>query len=177
MQEKFTFFWNGPFSQWSKSTFAINGIVYNCAEQYMMAQKALIFRDQEIYDLIMKSDSPREQKKLGRKVRNFVESTWDKESWRVVYRGNKEKFRQNFDLYCLLKDTAGTTIVEASPYDTIWGIGLDKEDPLAQERKTWKGQNRLGQILTSLRDEFYALNEFGKEYHAEQKRKGNIVYA
>ena len=48
-EEVFTLFWHGIFSQWFKSPFAINGIVYNCCEQYMMAQKAKMFNDEEMF--------------------------------------------------------------------------------------------------------------------------------
>ena len=96
--EKFTFFWNGPFSQWHMQDFSVNGIRYNCAEQYMMAQKAKIFNDEATLLKIMTAKHPREQKKLGRKVKNFYASKWEVWAKSIVYAGNYNKFKQNNEL-------------------------------------------------------------------------------
>src|SRR5262245_33030073 len=152
-KEQFTFFWRGPLSQWHKSRFTIDGVTYSCAEQYMMAQKAVLFKDQETLDEIMASDSPRVQKALGRKVRGFDQSKWDSLAREIVYRGNWGKFTQNEDLCKLLMATKGTTLVEVNPSDTIWGIGLAEDDPRAQDRKTWRGKNWLGEVLTKVRED------------------------
>lgn len=149
---KYTFFWGGPFSQWYLCNFSIRGIVYNCAEQFMMTQKALLFEDYDIVAKIRASKSPKEQKALGRKVRGFSVEKWDEYCMDIVYRGNWEKFTQNPELEKILLDTEGTILVEASPYDKIWGIGLDENNPLAYNKETWKGENRLGNILTQVRD-------------------------
>jgi ribA/ribD-fused uncharacterized protein len=156
MAEKFTFFWSGPFSQWQGCRFVIDGVAYNCAEQYMMAEKARLFGDDEALKQILAAKSPRTQKALGRKVRNFSPSRWDACCREVVYRANWAKFTQNEDLKQLLLATAGTTLVEASPKDTIWGIGLAEDDPRAQERATWRGKNWLGETLTRVRDDILA---------------------
>jgi len=156
--EQFTFFWNGPFSQWYYSYFTIDTIEYNCAEQYMMAEKARLFKDEETLRMIMESDSPKVQKKLGRQVQNFDFDTWteDEENgrprcWNIVHRGNVAKFTQNAHLLHRLENTEGTTLVEASPYDKIWGIGLRESDPAAQRRIDWLGKNWLGEVLTDVR--------------------------
>ncbi len=152
-KEQFTFFWHGPFSQWHGCRFKIDGVVYNCAEQYMMAQKAILFNDKESLARIMASTSPRIQKGLGRKVRGFNQSKWNAQARGIVYRGNWAKFTQNEDLMRLLLATRGTTLVEASPSDTIWGIGLGEDEPLAWDRKTWRGKNWLGEVLTRVRND------------------------
>lgn len=152
MEEKFTFFWNGPFSQWHNSTFKVGSETYNCAEQFMMVSKARAFDDLSVANRIMESKSPKEQKALGRIVKDFNDEEWDLVSWDVVYEGNYHKFTQNPDLLKLLMATEGTTLVEASPFDKIWGIGLAEDDPRALNKKTWLGKNRLGYILTELRD-------------------------
>lgn len=151
--EKFTLFWNGPFSQWEPCEFEIDGIVYNCAEQYMMAKKASVFNDEDTYQKIMESDSPREQKKLGRSVKNFNSDKWEQVAKEIVYEGNYAKFTQNKDLLEKLLATKGTTLVEASPYDRIWGIGLSEHDEDALNRDKWRGLNWLGEILTGLRED------------------------
>ncbi|SCY38758.1 hypothetical protein SAMN05720606_104219 [Paenibacillus polysaccharolyticus] len=153
--EKFTFFWRteSPFSQWFKADFTVDGVQYTSAEQYMMHQKALLFGDQQIADKIMKTRSASVQKKLGRQVTGFVQTIWESECQRIVYEGNQAKFTQNEDLLAALLATQGTTLVEASPDDRIWGVGLAEEDPRIRDRKTWRGTNWLGEILTRLREE------------------------
>jgi ribA/ribD-fused uncharacterized protein len=151
--EKFTLFWDGPFSQWTGCKLVIDDIVYNCAEQYMMAEKAKLFDDQDSLALIMESNNPREQKKIGRSVKNFHAERWAAVSREVVYNGNYAKFTQNPDLLNKLLATHGTTIVEASPYDCIWGIGLREEDERALDRSQWRGTNWLGEVLTGLRED------------------------
>nr|WP_154984559.1 NADAR family protein [Paenibacillus xylanexedens] len=153
--EKFTFFWQtaSPFSQWFKANFTVDGVQYTSAEQYMMHQKALLFGDQQIADKIMKTRSASVQKKLGRQVTGFDQTIWESECQRIVYEGNQAKFTQNEDLLAALLATQGTTLVEASPDDRIWGVGLAEEDPRIRDRKTWRGTNWLGEILTRLREE------------------------
>lgn len=156
MQEQFTFFWHGPFSQWHPSKFIGNtgsGILeFNCAEQWMMYKKAQLFDDQNSMTKIMSSSSPKEQKKLGRQVVGFDADKWNGVARNIVLIGNYYKFSQNPDLLALLKATGTTTLVEASPYDTVWGIGLAEDNPLALDRATWKGTNWLGEELTKLRN-------------------------
>jgi ribA/ribD-fused uncharacterized protein len=161
-KEQFTFFWHGPFSQWHGCRFKIDGVVYNCTEQYMMAQKAVLFKDDDALAKIMAATSPRIQKGLGRKVRGFNQSKWDACAREIVYRGNWAKFTQNDDLRQMLLATAGTTVVEASPSDTIWGIGLGEDDPRAADRKTWRGKNWLGEALTRVRDDILKVAEGGR---------------
>jgi len=166
MQEKFTFFWDGSFSQWATSYFTVNGIHYNCCEQYMMANKAILFEGPEWFcankdgDLelttlgkIMFSNSPHEQKELGKKVKNFNEKKWAEVRKSIVYDGNLAKYSQNNSFKFLLFKTAGTTLVEASPRDRIWGIGLSKNDSRALNRELWLGLNLLGEVLTQVRED------------------------
>lgn len=90
--EKFTFFWRGPFSQWYLCSFKINFIDYNCAEQYMMAEKARLFRDGKNLVKIMSTSNPKDQKRYGRQVQNFNEIKWNSVARNIVYRGNYAKF-------------------------------------------------------------------------------------
>jgi ribA/ribD-fused uncharacterized protein len=151
----FTFFFTeaSPFSQWYRCTFTANDVAFTCAEQYMMHGKAVLFGDDDAAAQILVAAHPREHKALGRKVRGFDDAVWRREREAIVMAGNRAKFTQNPDLRALLLATAGTTLVEASPYDRIWGIGLAASDPRAQDPDQWRGQNLLGKILTALRDE------------------------
>lgn len=167
-KERFTFFYNGPFSNWYPCTFQVGSYMnvishetfpfptvhkYNCSEQYMMAEKARMFYDKGSLMLIMEADHPREQKKLGRQVQGFNKDEWEKHAKKIVYHGCMAKFTQNEDLLEELLKTDGTTLVEASPYDCIWGIGLHESDPLCQDRSTWRGTNWLGEVLTNVRND------------------------
>lgn len=152
---EFTYFWkegeeHGEFSQWWQGhKFTIAGVKYNTAEQFMMASKAREFGCPDVEALIMKSTSPKEQKALGRNVYNFNEARWDAVCKDFVREGNVAKFSQNKDLFDKLIATKGTLLVEASPYDKIWGIGID---PTAAKRGVgWQGTNWLGEVLTQIR--------------------------
>jgi len=151
--EEFEFFWAGPFSQWYPSIFIIDEIKYNCAEQYMMAEKAKLFEDVNIFEKIMEAISPKEQKKLGRQVRNFDLDKWILHAKEIVYKGNLAKFTQNENLKEILISTGDKLLVEASPYDKVWGIGLAADDKRAKIRDTWLGKNWLGEILTQVRND------------------------
>lgn len=151
--EKFTFFWAGEFSQWYPSRFMKDGKIFNCAEQYMMYKKAELFNDAYVQNAVMNSNDPREQKKLGREIKGFDKDKWDAVCKQYVYDANYSKFVQNDNLYNILMQTLGTTLVEASPEDKIWGIGLHKSDERALNRVTWEGTNWLGEIITKVRED------------------------
>ena len=150
--ENFAFFWRSQLSQWNKRDFVVDGLTYNCAEQYMMAEKARFFGDTETEKRIMEAKEPWEQKALGRRVKNYDDNKWDGVARDVVFKGNFARFSQHEDLKRALLETEGTTLVEASPKDPKWGIGLDAKDPRAQNRDTWRGTNWLGQVLTRVRE-------------------------
>lgn len=154
----FTFFFTqaSPFSQWHPCTFVAHERTFGCAEQYMMHGKALLFGDAETAEAILAAPHPRQHKALGRKVKPFDDAVWKREREAIVLAGNRAKFTQNPALLEVLLATKGTTLVEASPYDRIWGIGLAATDPRAQDPAQWRGQNLLGKILTQLRDELLA---------------------
>jgi ribA/ribD-fused uncharacterized protein len=151
----YTFFFTekSPFSQWYPCAFTVDGIAFSCAEQFMMHGKALLFGDHEIAKQILAATHPKQHKALGRKVTPFDDVMWKTKRVEIVKAGSRAKFTQNEELRALLLATKGTELVEASPYDRIWGIGLAATDPRAQDPKTWRGQNLLGKILTELRDE------------------------
>lgn len=155
-KEKFTFFWAGTFSQWAESPFKIDGVAFNTAEQYMMYKKALLFNDFKQAERIMETSNPRAQTQLGREVIGFDKSRWERYCKQFVYEASFAKFTQNPKMLVELLATEGTTLVEASPKDNIWGIGLAEDDPKALSRDTWEGTNWLGEILTEVRKDIIA---------------------
>ena len=157
-KEKFTYFWKSksPFSNWYMAGFEVDGIRFNCSEQYMMYGKAKLFNDEEMATKILDAKQPGKQKALGRQVRNFRKERWDENAKSIVYRANEAKFMQNENLLKYLLKTRGTTLVEASPVDRIWGIGLTEDDPRAKNRIQWRGKNWLGEVLTQLREDLIA---------------------
>lgn len=146
-------FWGGILSNWYKVDFTLDGITYNCVEQYMMAEKARVFDDPNSLVLIMSKNSPRDQKAQGRKVKNFDATIWTECCLERCLPGVREKFLQNKSLAEMLISTGDKTIAEASPYDKIWGIGLAPDDPLALDQVNWAGTNLLGELLMIVRDE------------------------
>jgi ribA/ribD-fused uncharacterized protein len=154
MAQTYTFFWkpsetNGEFSQWHMSEFTdAEGIIYKCAEQYMMYWKAKLFDDEKIAKKILDTTDPKEIKLLGRKIKNFDESTWVANREDIVYDGNYYKFTQDKKLKKKLLKCSN--FVEASPYDKIWGIGYVKSQALAN-KSTW-GLNLLGKALDKVKE-------------------------
>ncbi len=154
-----TFFWkdneeNGCFSNWYLSDFVIDDFKYFCVEQYMMAQKAKLFRDADNYTAILRADTPAECKELGRKVRPFDSAVWKKARYEIVKTASRAKYEQNPKLRQKLLATGESLLAEASPYDQIWGIGMDAKEATSVSSKQWPGQNLLGKILMELREEF-----------------------
>jgi len=153
MVEKFTFFWNGPFSNWAKTPFRYKGVDFCTAEQAMMWEKAMTFADDITAAKILATNDAARQKQLGREVKGYVDETWSAIRYDVVKSILFHKFTQHKPSRLALLETAGTTLVEASPYDKIWGIGLAADNPAAQNRATWQGLNLLGQALTEVRNQ------------------------
>jgi ribA/ribD-fused uncharacterized protein len=161
-QPTYLFFWGNQgreeghvgkqcLSQWWNSSFEVEGIVYPTAEHFMMAEKARLFRDETILKKILLASSPREAKELGRYVSNFDESIWLQNRFDIVVRANEAKFTQNEAIRNFLLETKDKILVEASPVDTIWGIGLTEHDPRASNPDQWKGLNLLGFSLMTVR--------------------------
>ena len=148
---KYMFFWGGCLSNWYISPFVVNGIEYNCGEQYMMHQKAILFNDKQTASEIMKAYVPKKQKELGRKIKNFDTVVWDSVKYNIVKAGLLEKFKQNEDLKLFLSTNKDCQMVEASPFDRIWGIGFNEMDAI-DNINMW-GENLLGKILTEISKE------------------------
>jgi ribA/ribD-fused uncharacterized protein len=139
-------------SQWWPVDFTEDGRRYRSAEHYMMAHKALLFGDDETAAEILAAGHPGEAKTLGRGVRGFDDATWTASRFEIVVRGNVAKFGQHPELREFLLGTRDRVLVEASPRDRIWGIGLSAADERAASPATWQGLNLLGFALMAARD-------------------------
>jgi predicted NAD-dependent protein-ADP-ribosyltransferase YbiA (DUF1768 family) len=175
---------SSPFSQWHPSLFTVKGRVFSSAEQFMMYCKAKLFQDEVIAEkillinvnnsvvnefvntndgsLVINSQlklkgwgvAQKEIKSLGRQIKNFSDQLWDRHKENYVYRGSCEKYQQNPKLKEILIAAGNTFMVEASPYDKVWGIGMKKDHPNTKNPAKWQGLNLLGNILTKIKNEF-----------------------
>ncbi len=161
---KYIFFWGHRskhdgaigkqcFSQWFSSPFVVEGIRYYAAEHYMMAEKAKLFNDMDTFDKIIHSKDPGKAKHLGRTIQNFSEELWEEKRFDIVVSGNLAKFSQNPKLCDYLLKTSNRVLVEASPKDHIWGIGLSQDDPKIENPNLWNGLNLLGFALMEVRQQ------------------------
>lgn len=141
----------GCFSQWFEASFQVDGQTYLTAEHFMMAEKARLFDDQETRTSILAARTPAEAKKLGRGVKGFDDALWEQGRFDIVVRANNAKFSQNRALRDYLLNTGDRVLVEASPVDRIWGIGLAANDERALEPRAWCGLNLLGFALMEVR--------------------------
>lgn len=158
----FVFFWGHTakdgaitqacLSQWWQSSFTVDGIMYPTAEHYMMAAKARLFGDSAALARILSCEHPKQAKEHGRSVTGFDERTWVEERFGIAVMGNHGKFSQNSSLQHFLLGTGNKVLVEASPVDPIWGIGLASDDKRARQPSQWRGLNLLGFALMEVRD-------------------------
>jgi len=140
-------------SQWYGAGFDIDGIHYTTAEHYMMAEKAKLFGDSAALEKILLSPHPQQAKQLGRSVTNYNESRWRNHRFGIVVKGNVAKFSQHEALKTYLLNTGDRVLVEASPRDKIWGIGMDSNDVDAGNPAKWQGSNLLGFALMAVRQQ------------------------
>ncbi len=151
--ESLYLFWEHQFGQWTMLDMVdVDGVIYNCCEQYMMAKKATLFADRESLAKIMATSIPQEQKNLGRTVANFDAKKWDLHKIAIVWQANYLKFSQHPALLQRFLATGNKVLAEASPVDLIWGIGFAAKDDEALDPSKWRGKNLLGQVLMSVRD-------------------------
>jgi ribA/ribD-fused uncharacterized protein len=162
-QPKYVFFWGHTpardgelgkecFSQWYPAPFELEGARFPSAEHYMMWSKARLFGDEEVARQALGAKSAAEVKKLGRAVRGFDEASWLKHRFEIVVRASVGKFAQNPALLAYLHGTGERVLVEASPVDRIWGIGLSADDPHVRDPAQWQGLNLLGFALMRARE-------------------------
>ncbi|MBC3842268.1 NADAR family protein [Streptacidiphilus sp. 4-A2] len=143
----------GSLSQWWPAPFTVDGVTYATAEHWMMAGKARLFGDEEALPRILAARTPAEAKNHGRLVRGFDEQRWAEARFALVVAGNVAKFGQDRALREYLLGTGNRVLVEASPLDRVWGIGLDAADQRAQDPPHWRGLNLLGFALMEAREQ------------------------
>ncbi len=160
---KFVFFWGNQekgsqiskscFSQWYYCTFEEDSNHFISAEHYMMYQKAKLFGDSDACKKVLRASNPGEAKAIGREVVGFNQETWDEKRFEIVVNANLAKFGQNNELREFLINAGSRVLVEASPVDKIWGIGLAQDNSAAENPNNWKGLNLLGFALMEVRDQ------------------------
>lgn len=162
VRPKYLFFWKqqpqrdgsvgqGALSQWWPSPFTVDGVTYAGAEHWMMAGKARLFGDDAALARILETPHPHAVQKLGRQVRGFDEAVWTRHRWELVVEGSLAKFGQDAALREYLLGTGSRVLVEASPVDRIWGIGLAADDERSADPEQWRGMNLLGFALMEAR--------------------------
>jgi ribA/ribD-fused uncharacterized protein len=159
---KYVFFWGHQdkkgkttkscFSQWHDSPFEESGIKYLTAEHYMMHAKANLFNDLSAAAKALAAKTPGEAKAIGREIQAFDEKKWLKHRFEIVVKANLAKFSHNTEQGKFLISTGDRVLVEASPIDKIWGIGLAKDNPSIEQPCDWKGLNLLGYALMEVRE-------------------------
>ena len=151
--DKYVFFWGAEFSDWYECEFIYCRYLFKNTEQAFMWEKARFFGDHEIAKLILKSPDPKINKDLGRRVKNFNAEKWMEYCYVYMLAVNYAKYNQNEGLKNTLLSTGNKTIVEASPYDKIWGIGLHWNNDDCLDETKWQGMNLLGKVLMEVREE------------------------
>jgi len=184
---KYLFFWGhqpgpdetigaGCLSQWWPAPFTVDDVTYPTAEHYMMHHKARLFRDEATAARILTAPHPKAAKNLGRQVHGFDDTTWNTHRYDIVTAASTAKFSQNPSLRDYLLRTGDRILVEASPLDRIWGIGLAADDPRATSPTHWRGLNLLGFALmhtrTSLTQQRPA-DTVEPKTRSESRKKGN----
>jgi len=155
----FVFFWKTAeiYSNWHPSVFTdADGHRFVNSEQYLMYHKALLMQDIETAQQILRETNPGKIKALGRQVCNFDEALWEDQRLAIMEAGCYLKFMQNPAMRTSLLATGRRTLVEASPVDMIWGIGLSQDDASCEDATQWPGRNLLGIALTHVRERIRA---------------------
>jgi ribA/ribD-fused uncharacterized protein len=142
---------SGCLSQWWPSPFTVDGVAYATAEHWMMTGKARLFADADAERRVLSARHPKAAKDVGRSVRGFDEAVWRRERFALVTEGSVHKFGQHPGLRAFLLGTGQRVLVEASPVDRVWGIGLAADDERAERPDAWRGLNLLGFALMEAR--------------------------
>lgn len=138
-------------SQWWPTRFSVDGLVFGSAEHFMMWRQAVLFGDVTRAAAILVARSPAQAKAIGREVEHFDETIWVEHRWEIVVSASVAKFGSDPALRDFLLATGKRVLVEASPVDRIWGIGLAADSEFAETPQRWRGLNLLGFALMEAR--------------------------
>jgi ribA/ribD-fused uncharacterized protein len=144
------------FSNDAEYPIEIEGVSYPTVEHYYQAMKAREFGDSESEKRILEARTPKAAKAMGRKVKNFMKEVWDEKRREIMLRAVKAKFVQHPELQKQLLDTGKRPIGKADPRNTFWGIGTGVASEKSNDPTKWRGQNQLGKMLMSFREDFTA---------------------
>ena len=140
------------FSNFTPSRFEVDDVAYNSGEQFFAASKARLFGDKAAVSKILRATHPDMIKQLGRQVKGFDETVWVRERESIMLTCVYYKFLQNPHMQQHLLGAGDKLLAEASPFDTVWGIGLRADDSGATNPTAWRGSNLLGKALQTVRD-------------------------
>lgn len=157
--ETHVYFWGSVLSNWYDCKFIYNDHNFNNSEQAFMWEKAKFFNDDETAELILNTPDPRTVKELGRQVKNFNRDLWLEHGYYAMINVNYAKYSQNINLKNILLSTGDKILVEASPFDRIWGIGLHWNNDDCLDEAKWDGLNLLGRALMEVRNKIMKENE------------------
>lgn len=148
------YFWNGIYSNWypCKIYDEFSKLNFENTEQAFMWYKANLFKDDEVKKQIELTGNPKLVKQLGRQIKNYDDVIWNEARFGWMLAVNLMKFSQHQYLRQALIETGTRTMVEASPLDKVWGVGLDENNPLILDERNWQGQNLLGKVLMRVRE-------------------------
>lgn len=122
------------------------------SEAAFMFLKAMTFGDLFVAKQVIANQDPKYTKGLGKTVNGFTDEVWAEERYNCMLDACFAKFTQNPKLAKKLLATGSKILVEASPYDKIWGVGLAPNDVRVLNPANWRGLNLLGEVLMDIRD-------------------------
>lgn len=141
------------YSNWHPARFVDEGgRAFENSEQFMMWGKATLMGDHLMAERMLAVSDPKALKAMGRQVKGYDDARWVAHRLAVVVQGCYLKFSQNPAMKAELLATGDRMLVEASPDDRIWGIGLEESDPRCLDRAQWQGLNLLGEALMVVRE-------------------------
>jgi len=151
--DKYVFFWNDPFSNFEFVNIEHKGHKFPTTEHAYMWEKAIFFGDTKIAEEILTTDKPGLAKNLGRQVKGFDQEKWEEVAYDIMLEINRHKWRDTEKYSSMLLETGDRKLVEASPYDRVWGIGMGENDEGVEDESNWTGHNLLGKVIMQIREE------------------------
>jgi ribA/ribD-fused uncharacterized protein len=154
---KSVLFWKPPCigGNWTICPFHMHGHRFNCSEKAVMWRKAKLFGAVAVAEEILAAEDPKDHMALGRRIANFDQEVWDAHKFDIMVDVLMHKFFQNEDYADALIATDGKQLVECSPRDPIWGVGMNARDFMKKAKEDTakaKGENLLGKALMVVRD-------------------------